>query len=274
MLTGADGLRLAAYPFGGAGPPLVLAHATGFHAHVWLPWLGAMRERFTVYAWDLRGHGESERPGNLEAFRYEALGRDLLAVADHFGLGRVFAVGHSVGGAAVVQAEVLRPGTVERATLFEPIILPPGVTAPTQRVAAAERRRRVFASTAEMLERWAGRPPFASFDPEALRDYVEHGVRPRPDGGVELKCSLEAEVWTFLQDVRSDLWTRLGEYRTPTLVLAGDRSDSRAAPLAERQAALMADGRAERVSGLSHFLPFERPREMAARAVAFLLGGG
>jgi len=74
--------------------------------------------------------------------------------------------------------------------------------------------------------------------------------------------------------VRSDLWTRLGEYRTPTLVLAGDRSDSRAAPLAERQAALMADGRAERVSGLSHFLPFERPREMAARAVAFLLGGG
>jgi hypothetical protein len=28
------------------------------------------------------------------------------------------------------------------------------------------------------------------------------------------------------------------------------------------------------VSGLSHFLPFERPREMAARAVAFLLGGG
>ena len=273
MVTGSGGLRLAAYRFGGAGPPLVLAHATGFHAHVWLPWLGAMRERFTVYAWDLRGHGESEKPGNLEAFRYEALGRDLLAVADHFGLGRVFAVGHSVGGAVVVQAEVLRPGTVERATLFEPIILPPGVTAPTQRVAAAERRRRVFASTAEMLERWAGRPPFASFDPEALRDYVEHGVRPRPDGGVELKCSLEAEVSTFLQDVRSDLWARLGEYRTPTLVLAGDRSDSRAAPLAERQAARMADARAERLPGLSHFLPFERPREMAARALAFLLGG-
>jgi pimeloyl-ACP methyl ester carboxylesterase len=273
MVTGADGLRLAAYRFGGDGPPLVLAHATGFHAHVWLPWLGALRERFTVYAWDLRGHGESERPADRDAFRYEALGRDLLAVADHFGLGRVFAIGHSVGGAVVVQAEVLRPGTVARAVLFEPIILPPGATAPTERVAAAERRRRVFPSPAEMLERWAGRPPFASFDPEALRCYVEHGVRPRPDGGVELKCSLEAEVWTYLQDVRSDLWTRLGEYRTPTLVLAGDRSDSRAAPLAERQAALMPDARGERVPGCSHFLPFERPREIAARALAFLLGG-
>ncbi len=173
----------------------------------------------------------------------------------------------------VVQAEVLRSGTVERAALFEPIILPPDVMAPTQRVAAAERRRRVFASTEEMLERWAGRPPFASFDPEALRCYVEYGVRPRPDVGVELKCSLEAEMWTFLQDVRSDLWTRLGEYRTPTLVLAGDGSDSRAAPLAERQAALMADARAEHVPGLSHLLPFERPRQMAARAIAFLLDG-
>ena len=273
MVTGPDGLRLAAYRFGGAGSPLVLAHATGFHAHVWLPWLGALRERFTVYAWDLRGHGESGRPGDLEAYRYEALGRDLLAVADRFGLGRVFAIGHSVGGAVIVQAEVLRPGTVARAVLFEPIILPPGVTAPTQRVAAAERRRRVFASTAEMLERWAGRPPFASFDPEALRGYVEHGVRPRPDGAVELKCSLEAEVGTFLQDVRSDLWARLGEYRTPTLVLAGDRSDSRAAPLAERQAARMAAARAGRLPGLSHVLPVARPREMAARALAFLLGG-
>ena len=270
-VTGAGGTRLAAYRFGGEGPPLVLAHATGFHAHVWLPLLGPLRQRFSVYAWDLRGHGESERPGDFDAFRYEVLGRDLLAVAGHFGLARSYAVGHSVGGSVVVQAEVLQPGTVERAVLFEPIILPRGVTAPTQRVAAAERRRRVFASTAEILERWAARPPFASFDPEALRGYVEHGVRPRPGGGVELKCSLEAEVWTFLQDVRSDLWTRLGEYRAPTLVLAGDRSDSRAAPLAERQAASMAAARAERVPGLSHFLPFERPREMAARAIAFLL---
>lgn len=64
-VTAGDGVRLAAYRFGGDGPPLLLAHATGFHAHVWLPLLGALRERFTVY---------------------EALGRDLLAVADHFRL--------------------------------------------------------------------------------------------------------------------------------------------------------------------------------------------
>jgi len=270
VVTAADGTRLAAYGFGGEGPPLVLAHATGFHAHLWLPLLDTLREGFTVYAFDLRGHGDSETPGDFEAFRYELLGADLLAVADHFALGRVFAVGHSVGGAVIVQAEVLRPGTVRRAVLFEPIILPPGVTAPTQRVAAAERRRRVFASTDEMLARWAGRQPFASFDPAALRCYVEHGVRPRPEGGVELKCSFEAEVWTFLQDVRSDLWAHLHGYRSPTLILAGERSDSRAAPLAERQAALMADARAERVPGLSHFLPFEQPREIAARVVAFL----
>jgi pimeloyl-ACP methyl ester carboxylesterase len=269
-VTARDGTRIAAYRFGGDGPPVVLVHATGFHAHVWMPWLEPLRPRFAVYAFDLRGHGESETPEAFEAYRYETLGEDLLSVARHFGFRHCYAIGHSVGGAVIVQAEVLSPGTVERAVLFEPIILPADVSAPTQRVDAAERRRRVFASTADMLDRWRARPPFASFTPDALRSYVEHGVRRRPDGQVELKCSRHAEVSTFLQDIRSDLWTRLGDYRPPTLVLAGDRSDSRAAPLAQSQARVMANARAERVADLSHFLPFERPAEMAARAIAFL----
>jgi pimeloyl-ACP methyl ester carboxylesterase len=272
LVAAGDGTRIAAYRFGGQGPPLVLAHATGFHAHVWLPLLDVLRARFTVHAFDLRGHGESDVPEEVDAYRYALLGTDLLAVADHFELRPFHAIGHSVGGAVVVQAEVLRPGTISRAVLFEPIILPPGVSAPTQRVEAAERRRRIFPSTADMLGRWRARPPFAHFDAEALRCYVEHGVRERADGQVELKCSRHAEVSTFLQDIRSDLWSRLGAYGAPTLVLAGDRSDSRAAPLAEAQASAMAHARAERVSGLSHFLPFEQPRAMSGRAIRFLLG--
>ncbi|MBI1735865.1 MAG: alpha/beta hydrolase [Candidatus Rokubacteria bacterium] len=267
---GDGGVGIAAYRFGGAGPPLLLVHATGFHAHCWLPLLDPLRARFTVFAFDLRGHGESETPPGTEAYGFVRMARDLAAVLDHFGRPRVAAIGHSVGAALVIQAELDVPGTMTRAVLFEPIVLPPEQTEETKAAGAARKRRHVFDSTAQMIERWSSRPPFDTFDPAALAAYVEHGVRARPDGTVALKCSREAEVATFVNDTRTSIWAALGRYGTPSLIVAGGRSTSRAAPLAERQAARMANARAERFETLTHFLPFERPREMAARAIAFL----
>ncbi len=269
-MAGPGGVRLAAYRFGGHGPPLLLVHATGFHAHVWLPMLDELRARFTVFAFDLRGHGESAPAPDPGGYHYGRMGADVVAVARHFGLEAVAAIGHSVGGALVVQAELLRPGLVERAVLFEPIVLPPTITEESAAVAAARRRRHAFASTAEMLAGWSRRPPFAGLDPEALRCYVEYGVRDRPEGGVVLKCSREAEVATFREDVRSGIWGALGRYRTPTLIVTGERSTSRAAPVADAQARAMGDARVERVAGLSHFLPLERPQAMARLALGFL----
>lgn len=269
-----DGERIAAYRFGGDGAPLLLVHATGFHSHCWLPLLEHLRPRFSVVAFDLPGHGESSTPEDPARYHYTRMAGDLLAVIDHFGLARVAAIGHSAGGALVVRAELLRPGTVTRAVLFEPIILPPEQQDVTRAADAARTRRTVFDSTAGMIERWSARGPFATFEPAALAAYVEYGVRDRADRTVELKCSRPAEVATFLQDTTSGIWNELGRYATPTVVYAGDRSTSRAAPLVERIAARMPDATVARLANGSHFLPFERPREMADRALAFLAAAG
>ena len=120
-----DGVRLAAYRFGGTGPPLMLVHATGFHAHGWLPFADVLRPQFSLFSFDLRGHGESAPAPNPAGYSYPHMARDLLAVADHFALDRFVAIGHSVGGALIVQASIWRPGAITRAVLYEPIILPP-----------------------------------------------------------------------------------------------------------------------------------------------------
>ncbi len=267
-----DGVRIAAYRFGGTGPPLVLAHATGFHGHVFLPFAAALRDRFTVFAFDLRGHGESGAPSSADGYAWSRLGRDLLAVADLFGVGRFHAVGNSVGGAITVEAELTRPGTILSAVLFEPIIYPPEVTDPSPMIEGARRRRRVFASTDAMLTQWRGRGPFATWDPEALRCYVEYGVRDRADGQVELKCSAEAEVRTFEGDVTARIWERFPHYRTRTLIVSGKRDDLRRSQWAERQAEAMPRACAERRDDIGHLAPLERPAEIAARTVEFLLG--
>lgn len=265
-----DGVDLAAYRFGGDGVPLVLVHATGFHSHCWLPLLEYLRPHFRLFAFDLPGHGESSTPEDPVRYHYTCMAEDLLAVVDHFALGPVAALGHSVGGALVVRAELLRPGAVTRAVLFEPIILPPEQQDVTRAAEAARTRRMEFDSTAEMIARWSARGAFATFDPAALAAYVEYGVRDRADGAVELKCSRPAEVAAFLQDTTSGIWNDLARYRTPTLIYAGERSTSRAAPLVDRIAERMRHARAERLATFSHFLPFERPREMSERAIAFL----
>lgn len=269
-----DGLRLAAYRFGGRGPGLMFVHATGFHAHVWLPMVEFLRPHFTLFGFDLPGHGESETPTDPEAHHYRRMSEDLLAVADHFALARFAGIGHSVGGALIVQAELLQPGTVTGAVLYEPIVLPPEETEETVAAAQARTRRTTFASTGEMIERWSRRGAFSTFDPGALRAYVEYGVRDRADGTVELKCSREVEVATFVQDTQSGTWPELSRYAVPTLVFAGTESTSRVLPYIEEQARLMQNARAELLAGYSHFLPFERPREMAERAIAFLTASG
>lgn len=44
----------------------------------------------------------------------------------------------------------------------------------------ALRRRRRFASREAALASFAGKPPFSSFQPDALRAYVFHGLRDAP----------------------------------------------------------------------------------------------
>jgi pimeloyl-ACP methyl ester carboxylesterase len=266
-----DGVRIAAYRFGGTGPPLLLAHATGFHAHVFLPFATALRDRFSVFAFDLRGHGESAAPASQDGYAWWRLGLDLLTVADLFGLARFHVMGNSVGGAVAVEAELRRPGSMLAAVLFEPIIYPPEITAPSPMLEGARRRRRVFTSTEEMLRQWRGRGPFATWDPEALRCYVEYGVRHRPDGQVELKCSADAEVRTFEGDVTAGIWERFPDYRPPTLIVSGKRDELRRSQWAERQAAAMPRAWAERRDDVGHFAPLERPAQIAARTADFLL---
>jgi len=46
----------------GAGPPLVLIHGIGAARDAWRFMVPALRERFTVVSYDLRGHGVSPMP--------------------------------------------------------------------------------------------------------------------------------------------------------------------------------------------------------------------
>ena len=56
-----NGVEIKVHDLGGEGPPLVLAHATGFHGRVWEP-LAAHLTGFHLWSIDMRAHGDSTAP--------------------------------------------------------------------------------------------------------------------------------------------------------------------------------------------------------------------
>ncbi len=107
--TSFDGRRLVWHELG-EGPALVLLH--GLFSDAFTNWIkfGHAAEISTigyrVIMLDLRGHGESERPHDPEAYPPDVLARDGLTLIDHLGLTEYDLGGYSLGARTAVRMVV------------------------------------------------------------------------------------------------------------------------------------------------------------------------
>jgi pimeloyl-ACP methyl ester carboxylesterase len=257
--------------FGGDGPPLVFCHATGFHAWLWLPYARRFAATHHVIALDQRGHGESSKPE--AGYRWENFGTDLAGFLDVVGLEGVSAVGHSKGGTAIAAASA-STRRLARALLVDPVLVPgPPASEPAfgnPLAAGALRRRNVFPSRAAMFETLRPKQPFAEWEEEFVRLYVDHGVADRPDGQVELLCPGPIEAQVYAHAPMIDGFALLERLAVPTLIVRGEHSPTLGADAASHALARLPDGRLHTVAGAGHFVPMERSAAVAAVLDAFL----
>lgn len=92
-------------------PPLVLLHALGERGSDWAPILPAFAARYRVCAPDLRGHGDTDWPGN---YSFQLMRDDVIGLLDHLGLREVVLVGHSMGAVVAYLVTIARPDLVAR----------------------------------------------------------------------------------------------------------------------------------------------------------------
>jgi pimeloyl-ACP methyl ester carboxylesterase len=107
-----SGISLA-YDIAGSpdAPVVVLLHALGEQRSSWAPVMDRFTESFRVIAVDLRGHGDSDRPGE---YSFQLMRDDVLGFLDELGLPTATLVGHSMGGGAAYLVAMSEPGRVER----------------------------------------------------------------------------------------------------------------------------------------------------------------
>ena len=101
-----DGVRLAVYEWGNpSGPELLLVHGFAQCHLCFTPQVrSALAQDFRIVAFDFRGHGASDKPGDARAYQgREVWARDLAAVLDHAKLKRPVVAGWSMGGRVLRQ---------------------------------------------------------------------------------------------------------------------------------------------------------------------------
>jgi pimeloyl-ACP methyl ester carboxylesterase len=241
---------------------VLLLHAGIADNRMWRPQEEALGAAgFEVLTPDLRGFGQ--RPMGTEPF---SNARDAEALLD----GPSIVVGNSLGGRVALELAVLRPDLVERL-----VVIAPGMPG----WAWSDETRSGWAAEEEALERG----DYEAAAEASLRQWID-GPRRSPDEvdpalrssvremilrSYELQSAEEAEEDPVLEPPINE---RLGEIRCPTLVIVGDEDIADMQGIAAHVAASIEGARLETVAGASHLPSLERPDEVNAILLPFMLG--
>lgn len=241
----------------GAGEPLLFIHGLGSSGRDWEMQIPFFARDYRVVVFDLRGHGQSDKPGG--PYSMPQFAADTAQLIQALNIAPVHVVGISLGGMIALQLAVDRPALVKSLVIVNS---GPEFVARTfkERLAVLQRflivrlvgmrkmgevlARRLFpkpeqeALRATLVERWAQN------DPRAYRD------------------AMRAIVGWSVAD-------RLGEIDIPTLVVAADEDYT---PISAKEAYVARMRRAELavIHDARHAVPVERPDEFNEVVGAFL----
>ncbi|MBV9804170.1 MAG: alpha/beta hydrolase [Solirubrobacterales bacterium] len=105
----------------GDGTPIVLLHGlTATRRYVVMGSRALERSGHRVIAYDARGHGRSSAAPSPEAYTYDELGHDLLAVLDDRGIERAVLAGASMGAHTLLWAALRAPERVAGLVVITP----------------------------------------------------------------------------------------------------------------------------------------------------------
>jgi pimeloyl-ACP methyl ester carboxylesterase len=278
-----------------SAPPMLLAHGMRDLAWSLDTVAQAFCERHRVISVDLRGHGDSGRPGNYALTHFVS---DLWATWRHFELESPVLIGHSFGGEVVSQLAGIFPELPSKCVLIEGLGPPPWEGEGSEAL-----RRQMARRSVESLDSIAthGRSlpdldtaiarlsaAHPGLQGARLRQLATAGTRAHPEGGICWKWDplLRSMFGSFTREQIEERWTWI---ECPVLVVTGGESGTwwsqgppgadvhRGAARAylapnelERRLAKFSDVACVEIEGAGHMIHFDAPDALNTAIADFL----
>ncbi|ESW91532.1 alpha/beta hydrolase [Mesorhizobium sp. LSJC285A00] len=227
------------YAVFGAGDPILLIHGGLGHGDIWASQVATMSKTHKVIIADSRGHGRSTR--TEQAYGYDLMASDYLALLDYLKIDKTALVGWSDGGIIGIDIALHHP----------------------------ERLTRLFAQAANVTT--DGVDPgvltnktFAAYIDRSGSDYKKLSKTPdQYDAFVaQISHMCESEpAWTKEQ---------LGKITTPTAIVAGDHDEAIKREHTEYMASVIPGAKLIILPNASHFAMLQAPDEYSQAALDFI----
>lgn len=275
-----ESFSILRFPFQEGRPLLHWAHATGFSAGTYLPFLHLLAPHFNLLAWDMRGHGQTRAaadPGKLR--NWQVFYDDLAALVGAQSKPMILA-GHSVGAVASLAVAARMPARVSALILVDPILMNGvfghgfglakrfGQGRRHPLVPAARRRRSSFPDRAAALRQYAGKQLFRRWQPGFLEAYVQDGFETR-GGALHLRCAPAWEAAQFAT-TEHDPWPWLRRAHGPVLLVEAAQESTMLPGAAARFRRARPHTVHRRYEDATHMLPMEQPGRLFGDILAFL----
>ncbi len=290
LSVGPDDARIALARWGeDSGKPVaLLLHGTGFLAEVWDEVASELASRYTVYALDRRGHGDSHKPA-ADRYHFQDFAEDVCRVVEALDLSDIYGIGHSAGATDLLLAAKLLPNRFARLFVMEPTVMNPhalraDVTGlsdfATGAVQGVLRRQAEFDNAETAFARYRAAPAFADWTEPSLWAYIHHGFGRTGEGRVRLRCTpeiesavlqpiFEAMEQVYTGDARGNPFAWLSEIECPVRIATAEKSWPVYKEMASRAAALMPAASQWRFEGVDHCVGQEDPKLLLRALKAF-----
>jgi pimeloyl-ACP methyl ester carboxylesterase len=263
-----DGLKLA-YLVGGEGEPVVFVHGWPTYSYLWRHQMPALAQRFRVYALDLPGCGESEKPSDVR-YSLDFFSATLDGFLNATGVGSVTLVSHDLGGPISLLWAVRHPERLARLVIMDTMPYPDipwmiRLMLPAARLPGVGRMlvsRRGLRAALHLGTSGKGvitdalvaayDRPYAG-DPAGRKTLLRILTEMDPREMVEIAQNLE-------------------RITAPTLILWAEKDPSAPLSIARRLKADIQGATLKTIPNCGHFLTEDQPREVTRLLLEFLEG--